>query len=70
MGDARKAIEFYEKALWIVWDGRRDYKKEKGWNNMKCALCGREIKGKDYIRVNTPDQKGIHWSSFKTTIHP
>ncbi len=33
-------------------------------NNMKCALCGRDIKGRDYIHVNTPDQKGIYVHSM------
>jgi hypothetical protein len=27
---------------------------------MKCALCGREIKGRDYIYLSTPDKKGIY----------
>ncbi len=27
---------------------------------MKCALCGNEIRGRDYIHVSTPDQKGIY----------
>ena len=27
---------------------------------MKCALCGREIKGMDYIYLSTPDKKGIY----------
>ena len=31
---------------------------------MKCALCGREIKGRDYIRVNAPDQKDFYVHSM------
>jgi hypothetical protein len=27
---------------------------------MKCAMCGREIKGMDYIRVNVPNQEDIY----------
>ncbi len=27
---------------------------------MKCALCGREIKGKDYICVNVSNQEDIY----------
>ena len=27
---------------------------------MKCAMCGREIIGRDYIYVSTPDKKGIY----------
>ncbi len=35
-------------------------KKKKGRNNMKCAMCGREIKGMDYIRVNVPNKEDIY----------
>jgi hypothetical protein len=41
---------------------------------MKCAMCGREIKGRDYIHVSTPDKKEIYvhsvpceWYDFKDT---
>ncbi len=27
---------------------------------MRCALCGREIKGKDYISMNIPDKEDIY----------
>jgi hypothetical protein len=27
---------------------------------MKCAMCGRDIKGMDYIRVNVSNQDGIY----------
>jgi hypothetical protein len=27
---------------------------------MKCALCGKEIRGRDYISVSTPDKKEVY----------
>ncbi len=29
-------------------------------NSMKCAFCGREIKGKDYIHVSNPGKTDIY----------
>jgi hypothetical protein len=31
---------------------------------MKCAMCGRKIKGRDYIHVSTLDQKDINVHSM------
>ncbi len=31
---------------------------------MKCAMCGREIRGKDYIHTSTPDKKDIYVHSM------
>ncbi len=31
---------------------------------MKCALCGKEIRGRDYINVSTPDKKEIYVHSM------
>ncbi len=39
---------------------RNRKKKEKGRNNMKCAFCGKEIKGKDYIHVSNPGKEDIY----------
>ncbi len=33
-------------------------------NNMKCALCGKEIRGRDYIHTGTLDKKGIYAHSM------
>jgi hypothetical protein len=30
--------------------------REKRKTNMKCALCGKEIKGRDYINASTPEK--------------
>ncbi len=41
---------------------------------MKCAFCGKEIKGRDYIHVSTSNQKDIYvhsvpceWYDFEET---
>ncbi len=43
---------------------RKEIENKKERNNMKCALCGKEIKGRDHIRVNAPYQKDIYVHSM------
>ncbi len=31
---------------------------------MKCAMCGRKIKGRDYIHTAVPNQEGIYVHSM------
>jgi hypothetical protein len=49
---------------------RIDNKKEVMTLNMKCALCGREIRGRDYIHADTPEKDIVHsmpcnWYDFE-----
>ena len=50
---------------------RIDNKKEVMTLNMKCALCGNEIRGRDYINASTPEKEiYVHsmpcdWYDFK-----
>jgi hypothetical protein len=53
---------------------RIDNKKEVMTLNMKCALCGNEIRGMDYINASTPEKEiYVHsmpcdWYDFKRDL--